>query len=134
MHGKSAFEVTGWDQTPYDGGTPGPRLSRAAVRKAFRGDLSGESTAQLLMCQADATDLAAGAGYVASERVSDELAGRTGTFVLQHWGRSVGTTRETGGFVVPGSGTGDLAGLMGDVEITVGPDGSHTITLRYDFV
>ncbi len=129
----AVFEVTGWDQTAYDESGPGPLLSRATVRKSFQGDLTGESTAQLLMCQADASDLAAGAGYVATERVSGQLADRTGTFVLQHWGRSIGPTRETGGFVVPGSGTGGLVGLIGEVEIAVGPDGNHSITLRYDF-
>lgn len=131
---KSSFNVTGWDPTPYEAGSPGgPALSRAVVRKQFSGDLSGESVADLLMCQADPKDFSAGAGYVASERVEGTLGGRKGTFVLQHWGVSGGGKPEsTGGHVVPGSGTGELAGLSGSVEISVDEDGAHTLTMEYE--
>jgi len=129
----SSFDVTGWDQAP--GGeraeAQGLLFSRATVKKAFQGDLVGESTAELLMCQADATDLTAGAGYVASERFEGHLGDRRGTFVLQHWGLSDATGQRTGGHVVPGSGTGDLAGLTGEVVIAVSAEGEHTLTLDY---
>ncbi len=129
----SSFDVTGWDQTRYEEEVTGPELSRATVRKAFRGDLVGESTAELLMCQADPSDLSSGAGYVASERVVARLGGRAGTFVLQHWGLSGGGgPQKAAGHVVPGSGTGELAGLSGEVEISVDANGGHTLTLDYD--
>ncbi len=128
----SSFEVTGWDQTPYSEEAEGPLLSRATVRKSFQGELTGESTAELLMCQADASDLKAGAGYVASDRVVGRLGGRSGSFVMQHWGVASSAGERTGGYIVPGSGTGELAGLSGTVEISVGADGSHTLVLEYD--
>lgn len=128
----ASFDVTGWDQTPYDDGTAEGALSRAAVRKTFQGDLMGESTAELLMFQAHPKDLSAGAGYVASERVVGQLGGRTGTFVIQHWGVSDASGQRTGGHVVPGSGTGDLAGITGHVQIAVDPDGAHRLTLTYE--
>lgn len=133
IHVVSPFDVTGWEQAPYEDGLAGPALSRATVKKSFTGDLAGESTAELLMCQADTTDLAAGAGYVASERVQGRLGDREGTFVMQHWGVSVGGNQSTGGHVVPGSGTGDLAGLTGEIVISVDADGAHTLTLDYEF-
>ncbi len=132
MNAVSSFQVTGWEQVPYDDGTAGPAMSRATVKKAFEGDLEGESTAELLMCQADTSDLSAGAGYVASERVTGRLGDRDGTFILQHWGVSAAGTQRTGGHVVPGSGTGDLAGLTGDVVVAVDADGAHTLTLDYE--
>ncbi|MEE9207341.1 MAG: DUF3224 domain-containing protein [Gemmatimonadota bacterium] len=132
IHATSSFDVTGWEQASYDDGVAGPALSRATVRKAFTGDLSGDSTAELLMCQADTSDLGAGAGYVASERVTGRLGDREGTFVIQHWGVSVGGNQSAGGHVVPGSGTGDLAGLTGDIVISVDPAGAHTLTLDYE--
>ncbi len=129
----SSFDVTGWHQTRYEEEVTGPHLSRATVRKTFRGDLVGESTAELLMCQADPSDLTSGAGYVASERVVARLGGRAGTFVLQHWGLSGGGGPEkAAGHVVPGSGTGELTGLSGEVEISVDANGGHTLTLDYD--
>ncbi len=133
MRAVSSFEVTGWDQSPYGEAGAAPSLSRATVDKRFTGDLEGESTAELLMCQVDPGDLGAGAGYVASELVSGRLGDRRGTFVLQHWGLAGGEAGErTGGHVVPGSGTDGLAGLSGTVQISVGPDGSHTLTLDYE--
>lgn len=128
----ATFDVTGWDQTPYGEAAGSRHLSRATVRKAFSGDLEGESVAELLMCQADASDLGAGAGYVASELVTGTLGGRAGTFVMQHWGVSGGgATQRTGGRVVPGSGTDELAGLSGTVEISVDENGGHVIRLDY---
>jgi hypothetical protein len=56
-----------------------------------------------------------GQGYVASELVTATIDGRAGTFVLQHGG--IGSTGGEilfqFGLVVPGTGTGDLAGLTG---------------------
>jgi hypothetical protein len=34
--------------------------------------------------------------------------------------------------VVPGSGTGELAGISGEGRIEIGPDGAHTFTLDYE--
>jgi hypothetical protein len=51
-----------------------------------------------------------------NERVTATLDGRAGTFVLQHGAWEGGQW----GFVVPGSGTGDLAGLRGDARLDHG--------------
>jgi len=131
----SSFDVTGWEPTPYDEGVEGPQLFRVKVRKAFRGDLVGESSAELLMCVNDPKDLAAGAGYVVSERVVGQLGDKHGTFIVQHWGVSgAGRAPTTAGHVVPGSGTGQLAGLVGSIEISQDAEKKHTLVLDYDFV
>lgn len=127
----ASFDVTGWDQgEPESDG--GPTLSHATVRKNFDGELVAESEAKLLMCQADVADITAGAGYIAREVVRGALGGREGTFVMQHWGLSAAGNEQTGGQIVPGSATGDLAGLTGSVEISVGGDGSHRLTIDYE--
>jgi hypothetical protein len=129
----ASFDVTGWDETAYDEPAEGPRLARVTVRKVFRGDLEAESVGEGLLCRSDADALDAGGGYVVSERVVGRLGGRAGTFVLQHGGLGgAGTAPRTFGHVVPGSGTGDLNGLRGRVEIRVTEDGAHTLTLDYD--
>jgi len=75
------------------------------------------------------------AGYVASEEVSGTLAGRAGTFVLQHWGvAGRGAPPRTAGHVVPGSGTGELSGLSGTMEIHVDAGGAHTLALDFEIV
>jgi hypothetical protein len=129
----ASFDVTGWEEKPYHDPEGGPRLSRTVVAKKFTGDLVAESTAELLMCQASAADVKAGAGYVANERVEGSLNGRVGSFVLQHGGLMRGGSPEkTFGHIVPGSGTGDLKGVIGDVEVAVDSDGRHTMTLTYE--
>ena len=129
----AAFDVTGWDETPYAEPADGPRLARATVRKTFQGDLEGESVAELLMCQEDPADDGAGAGYVASEVVTGTLAGRAGTFVVQHGGVvGGGDAPRSFGHVVPGSGTGALAGLTGTVAYLADADG-HRVTLDVRF-
>jgi Protein of unknown function (DUF3224) len=109
------FEIAGWEQDDYDAPAEGPPLTRATVRKRFSGALEGESVAELLTCG----ELA----YTANERVSGALDGRAGTFVLQHGAWEGGQW----GFVVPGSGTGELTGLRGDARLDHG-----TIALDYE--
>jgi prolipoprotein diacylglyceryltransferase len=126
----ATFDVTGWDQDPY-GEDVAPFLSRATVGKAFQGDLVGTSTAEVLMCQADRKDIAAGAGYIASEVVTGTLLGREGAFAMQHGGISeVGGATRTFGNIIPGTGTGGLEGLEGTVELQVDAQGGHSMVLE----
>lgn len=128
----AAFDVTNWDPTSYDEPAEGPHLSRITIRKAFRGDLEGESAGEGLFCGMN--DPEAGAGFVVSERFVGRLGGRSGTFVLQHGGVvGGGEGPRSFGNVVPGSGTGAFAGLSGTTLFDRAADGSHTLTLDYDF-
>jgi uncharacterized protein DUF3224 len=127
------FDVVDWQTSCADDDrAPGPQLYRVRVQKAFRGDIEGESRGEMLMCIAESDDLEGEGGYVVCERVTARLDGRSGTFVLQHWGVSAGCDVETGaGHIVPGSGTGELAGIAGMVEITADAGSGHTIALAY---
>ena len=126
----SSFEVTGWDTRNEEG--EGPFFSEAIVDKRYHGDLDGEGRVRLLMCRASADGPLENAGYIAMEQVSGTLGGRKGTFVLHHWGiAEAGAPPRTGGHVVPGSGTDELAGLSGTMEIHVDGDGGHTLALDY---
>jgi hypothetical protein len=121
------FDLTSWDEQAYDD-AEGARLVKVRNTKTFEGGISGTSTAELL--QAIAGD--GGAAYVGMERVAGEIDGRKGTFVLRH---SAAMTPDGGGDmrvdVVPGSGTGDLAGLGGELTITMTPEREHTYTFAY---
>jgi Protein of unknown function (DUF3224) len=71
------------------------------------------------------------AGYVALEKVTGQLAGRSGTFYLQHSGlmtRGVGALTVT---VIPDSGTGELTGLTGVMNIKIAADGGHSYEFEY---
>ena len=49
QHAAATFEIKGWDEKPYQEGEGQAKLTRASVRKAFQGDLQGESTLEYLM-------------------------------------------------------------------------------------
>jgi hypothetical protein len=124
----ATFEITGWDETPYAEPADGPKLVRATVRKTFSGDIVGESTAELLMSKG----LDGAAGYVALERVTASVGGRSGGFDVQHCASQGGPADKAVWFVVPGSGTGELRGLYGDVTYRHDESGA-VFTLDYDF-
>lgn len=121
------FTIIGWEQTEWGGQAEGPGLSRATVGKAFTGQLSGESLAEIVMCQGDD-----GAAYSGIERFIGAVDGQQGSFICQHGAVSGGSDTTSHGVVVPGSGTGELRGLTGTVAVTVLPDGGHTFTLAYE--
>jgi hypothetical protein len=96
--------------------------------KTFAGDLVGTSKGE--MWTAD-TGVKGSAGYVAIEKVSGSVRGRSGTFTVLHQG----TMKGGGGFdmrlvVVPDSGTGELTGLSGSMSIVI-EGGKHFYELDY---
>ncbi len=127
MQATATFAITSWDETTYAEASDTPRLARATVHKTFQGDVTGDSTAELLMSQA--SDDAA--GYVALERVVGHVGDRAGSFDMQHGGITDGSPRTTG-VVIPGSGTGDLRGMHGTVTFQHDEHGA-IFTLAYDF-
>jgi hypothetical protein len=59
------------------------------------------------------------AGYVAIERVTGTLHGKSGSFVLQHSGTMTRGEPQLSVTVVPDSGTGELTGLAGALTIRI---------------
>jgi len=102
-------------------------LARLSIDKQFHGDLTGKSVGEMMAVR---TAIKESAGYVAIERVSGTLAGRSGHFVLQHTGiANRGALQLTVG-VVPDSGTDGLTGLAGSMAIVV-EGGKHSYTFTY---
>lgn len=102
-------------------------VSRMTIAKRFEGDLSGSSTGHMLSAGNPATG---SAGYVAIEFVTGTLAGRDGSFALQHNGTMDEGTDSLSIQIVPGSTGGDLAGLSGRMEIRR-EGGTHAYLFRY---
>src|SRR5207247_7430847 len=123
------FDIEGWDQQTYDE-REGVSLARATVTKTFHGDLEGTSTAELLL--AGSTQVETSRAYVAIERIEGRLHGRTGTFVLHHTAIGSAAGGTAAWTVVPDTGTGELRGLSGQVQIAIDADGTHRFTLDYE--
>ncbi len=102
-------------------------LARMALSKTFHGPLSATSRGEMLSAM---TPTKGSAGYVAIERVSGTLEGRTGSFVLLHSGLMDRGTPTLAVTVVPDSATDALAGLTGTMNLTNAPTG-HTYSFTY---
>jgi hypothetical protein len=122
------IEVSGWEPETIDADGDGPQLIRIAVRESFTGDLT--ATGHAAMLQVLAAD--GSASFVAVERITGTLAGRSGSFVLQDRGTlDVDGAVSGEWFVVPGSGTGELAGLGGSGGFTAAVGQHATAWLDY---
>src|SRR5258706_14843464 len=89
---------------------------RFSLDKQYQGDLEGSGKGEMLT----AGDASSGsAGYVAIELVTGKLGGKTGSFALQHSGSMNRGTQQLTVTVVPGSGTGELSGISGRLEIQI---------------
>ena len=102
-------------------------LGKFTIDKQFHGDLIATSKGEML---AAGTDTKGSAGYVALERVAGTLHGRKGTFYLQHNGIMTRGQGQLAVVVVPDSGTGELAGLTGTMEIKI-EGGKHFYDFAY---
>ena len=102
--------VRTYEPSQYEELAEGPVLSRIHVTERFSGDITGEGVVEFL--QAARAD--GWASFVGIERVTGTLAGRAGTFLLQDSGTVDGGIVSGDWFVVPGSGTAELAGLRGE--------------------
>jgi hypothetical protein len=117
-----SFELPTWQDDVY-AAPEGRTFSRVSLTKVWSGGIVGESSAELVMMVADS----GAAAYVGIERLDVAVDGRKGTFAFAHVARG----DEFSVAVVDGSGTGELDGLAGTLQITVSPEGEHTYELDY---
>jgi hypothetical protein len=110
------FEVKLIPQKPDNEVAASANLGRMSIDKKFSGDLEATSKGEMLAAM---TGIKGSAGYVAIERVSGTLHGRSGTFILQHSGTMTRGAPELSVTVVPDSGTGELMGLEGKLTIKI---------------
>jgi hypothetical protein len=127
IHASGTFEVKIIPQKPDNKEAESANLGRLSIDKQFRGDLEATSKGEMLSA---ATEVKGSAGYVAIERVSGTLHGRSGTFILQHSGTMTRNAPQMSVTVVPDSGTGQLVGLAGKMTIKIA-DGKHFYEFDY---
>lgn len=126
MHARGTFDVKLTPQ-PSDDKSDTP-LGRMTLDKVFHGDLEGTSHGEMLT---GSTPVKGSAVYVAVERVEGTLQGRKGTFLLHHTGIMTRGAPSLSITVVPDSGTGQLAGISGKLDIQIAEGGKHTYDFEY---
>jgi hypothetical protein len=102
-------------------------VGRWSLDKQYHGDLEATGQGQMLSA---GTSVKGSGAYVAIERVSGTLQGRSGTFILQHSGTMARGAQHMTVTVVPDSGTGQLVGLTGSLVIK-NDQGKHSYELEY---
>lgn len=120
------FHVTITPQ-PADDFADGAMLGRMTLDKRYEGELEATSRGQMLTGMGT---VKGSAGYVAIERVTGSLAGRRGSFMLQHSGSMNRGTQQLSVTVIADSGTEQLAGLSGSMLIMV-DQGKHMYDFEY---
>lgn len=104
-------------------------VGRRSLEKQFQGELEATSCGEMLAVM---TAVEGSMAYVALEKVTGSLAGKQGSFVLQHASQMVRGKPFQSIRVVPDSGTDDLLGLEGEMQIDI-RDGEHFYNFEYNF-
>ena len=128
MQAEGTFQIKVVPQQPDNDPARSAGLGRLSLDKHYSGTLEGTGHGEML---AEGGGTRQDGAYVALERVTGSLAGRSGSFALVH--RALlrdNVPQEWTVVVVPGSGTGELAGLEGTLRIEV-ENGSHRY--RFDY-
>jgi len=129
MKVSGTFEVELKPLEAYAGGGDEPvSCNRMSIDKRFSGGLTGQSKGEMLSAM---TPVKGSAGYVAIERVKGTLSGKSGSFVLQHFGTMNKGEERLILEVIPDSGTGELQGLSGSMNI-IRESGRHEYEFEYE--
>ena len=128
QHAKGPFDVKVVPQKPDSEVAQAANFSRMTIDKVFHGDLDATSKGEMIATQGEATK---SGGYVALERVTGTLNGRKGNFILQHSATMTRGVPNLSITVVPDSGTGELEGLTGKLNIIFGEGGKHFYDFEY---
>lgn len=127
QHASGPFEVKLVPQGAPDK-TEGSTLARMSLDKQYHGGLEATAKGEMLTA---GTEVQGSAGYVAIERVTGTLNGRTGSFVLQHCGTLTRGAPVLNITVVPDSGSGQLSGITGKLTVII-ESGKHSYEFEYE--
>ncbi len=116
-----------WDEKAYEEPADGGKLTRVSAGFTYTDGIDGTGESQMLLAYPSDEYC----GTVALERVTGRIGDRSGTFVLSGVGSFADNAVRSDVTVVPGSGTGDLAGLSGHGRVHWPHGESGTLTLEY---
>lgn len=119
----ATFEVTDWDERPFDQQVGVSKLTSATVEKTYSGEIEGSSVTMWLM----AYDPDETAEFVGIERVRGMIGGRRGSIVIRHVGVFTDGVAKAELTIV--SGTDELTDASGTGEMVADPAGSVTLSL-----
>ncbi len=127
---ENTFTMRSWQEDVVSGAEDGPRYAHAHATFTYSGVIDGTSSCDYLLYYPGEKANSAGTTSPGLERIEGSVDGRSGTFLIKHDvtfdERGVTGTWQ----VLPGSGTGELAGLSGSGTIY---GASETMNYTFDY-
>lgn len=127
QHASGIFEVELAQQKSDNPPAERAKHGRMSIDKRYHGDLEGDGAGEMLSAM---TQVQTSGVYVAIERVTAKLHGRTGSFLLHHTGLATRGAQQLRISVVPDSGEGELEGISGTMNIRI-EQGRHYYDFEY---
>lgn len=129
-HAEGTFTVASWEEDTFqDLADQEEKLTKARMGFQLSGDLAGDLVSDTLMYyREDGT-----AEYTGLQRFTGQIAGRSGTCVMIADGGYNGGEARSTWRIIPGSGSGDLAGLEGSgtsVAAAGQPGGTYSLDYK----
>jgi len=122
-HARGTFTVDVKPLSP----SPAEGIARFSINKEIHGDLEATTKGEMFSAGNPKDGIA---GYVAIEVVTGTLAGKHGSFALQHFATMDANGPKMTVAIVPGSGTGELKGISGTFDIQIA-EGKYSYDLAY---
>ena len=129
-HAEGTFTVASWEEDTFqDLAGQEEKLTKARMGFQLSGDLAGDLVSDTLMYyREDGT-----AEYTGLQRFTGQIAGQSGTCVMIADGGYNGGEARSTWRIIPGSGSGDLAGLEGSgtsVAAAGQPGGTYSLDYK----
>jgi hypothetical protein len=129
-HAEGTFTVASWEEDTFqDLAGQEEKLTKARMGFQLSGDLAGDLVSDTLMYyREDGT-----AEYTGLQRFTGQISGRSGTCVMIADGGYNGGEARSTWRIIPGSGSGDLAGLEGSgtsVAAAGQPGGTYSLDYK----
>ncbi|HEV7993265.1 MAG TPA: DUF3224 domain-containing protein [Gemmatimonadaceae bacterium] len=123
-HATGSFDVTITKQET----APDAAVARNLLYKEFHGELEAIAHGEMLAAFEPLTNAGV---YVAIDRVSGTLHGKSGSFIIAHRGIANADGQTLDIVIVAGTGTGQLAGITGTLGIQI-VEKKHFYTVDYE--
>lgn len=126
---KAIVEIKSFEEIPFAEADAGPKLTKARLVLSYKGELEGEGILEEQKIYFNTKR----AEIYGTQRFTGKLGDRSGSFVLTHRGRFMNGEVVNKMIVVPGSATGSLKGLRGQISLRSGPAKEFPVTFHYYF-
>jgi hypothetical protein len=123
----ATFQIKSYEEVPYSEIPGGPTLAKGHFVFTYQGDIQGEGVYEELKIYYAENQ----ATMYGLQRVIARVGGKFGSFVLEHQGQFENGIVTCIMIVVPGSGTGELKGIRGQVQFQSAHAQEFPISLAY---